>query len=60
MREICTSGSVRGAAHKSRPYRDHYFDGQQSRRLILVIAGRQVAKTTSRHASADDTADPLR
>jgi hypothetical protein len=24
MREICTSGSVRGAARKSRPYRDYY------------------------------------
>src|ERR1700693_160870 len=32
MREICTSGSVRGAARKSRPYRDHV-------RSVLGVGG---------------------
>ena len=43
MREICTSGSGRGAARKSRPYRDYQFarlsgDPPMRRQAVVLLA----------------------
>jgi hypothetical protein len=40
VREICTPGSVRGAARKGRPYRDHFLFGGPSGFVTSLAAAR--------------------
>ncbi len=51
MREICTSGSVRGAARKGRPYRDQAYLNQKGRGLTYACITPMVTRRGRRAIS---------